>query len=143
MVFNSNDILKILPHRYPFVLIDRVLEMDGDKHIKALKNVSINEAFFQGHFPTEHVMPGVLIVEAMAQTGAVLLLNQEGKKGQIAYFAGIKNCKFRRKVIPGDQLIFEVKLIRSRENYGVASAIATVDGEVACEAEISFMISSN
>lgn len=140
MVYNSNEILKILPHRYPFVLVDRIISIENETKIIGLKNVSVNEAFFQGHFPSEHVMPGVLIVEALAQVGAVLLLSKDENKGKIAYFAGIKNCKFRRKVIPGDQLELTMEMVRSRENYGVGKAVALVNGEVACEAELSFMI---
>lgn len=141
MIYNSNEIQKILPHRYPFVLVDRITEMDVETNtITGIKCVTVNEPFFQGHFPTEHVMPGVLIVEALAQVGAVLLLGKEEHRGKIAYFAGIKNCKFRRKVIPGDQLTLKLELTRSRENFGVAKAMALVNGDVACEAELSFAI---
>lgn len=141
MIYNSNEIQKILPHRYPFVLVDRITEMDVEANtITGIKCVTVNEPFFQGHFPTEHVMPGVLIVEALAQVGAVLLLGKEEHRGKIAYFAGIKNCKFRRKVIPGDQLTLKLELTRSRENFGVAKAMALVNGDVACEAELSFAI---
>lgn len=141
MIYNSNEIQKILPHRYPFVLVDRITEMDVEANtITGIKCVTVNEPFFQGHFPTEHVMPGVLIVEALAQVGAVLLLGKEEHRGKIAYFAGIKNCKFRRKVIPGDQLTLKLELTRSRENFGVAKAMALVNDDVACEAELSFAI---
>lgn len=141
MIYNSNEIQKILPHRYPFVLVDRITEMDVETNtITGIKCVTVNEPFFQGHFPTEHVMPGVLIVEALAQVGAVLLLGKEEHRGKIAYFAGIKNCKFRRKVIPGDQLTLKLELTRSRENFGVAKAMALVNDDVACEAELSFAI---
>lgn len=140
MILNSNEIQNIIPHRYPFVLVDRIIELEDGKRAVGIKNVTVNEYFFQGHFPTEHVMPGVLIVEALAQVGAVLLLKQPVNQGKIAYFAGIKGCKFRRKVIPGDVLRLEIEMVKSRENYGVGKAIAMVDGEIACEAELSFMI---
>lgn len=140
MILNSNEILKIIPHRYPFVLVDRIIELEEGKRAVGIKNVTVNEYFFQGHFPQEHVMPGVLIIEALAQVGAVLSLKQESNQGKTAYFAGIKNCKFRRKVIPGDTLRLEIEWLRSRENFGVGKAIAYVDSDVACEAELSFMI---
>ncbi len=140
MILNSNEIQKIIPHRYPFLLIDRVIELVPGESAIALKNVSVNEQFFTGHFPEEHVMPGVLIVEALAQTGAVTILSTEGFKGKNAYFAGIDKCKFRRKVIPGDTLRLESKVIKRLGNLGVAEAIAYVDGEIACEAIIKFAI---
>lgn len=139
MTLNSNEIQKIIPHRYPFLLIDQATIID-EKNIRGIKNVTVNEPFFQGHFPQEHVMPGVLIVESMAQLGAVLLLNQEEYRGKIAYFAGIKKCKFRRKVVPGDSLSLQVELIKARIGYGLALAKAFVGDELACEAEIAFAI---
>lgn len=141
-MLNSNEIQKIIPHRYPFVLVDRITEIIDDKRIIGLKNISVNESFFQGHFPQEHVMPGVLILEALAQTGAILLLNKPENKGKIAYFAGVDKCKFRRKAIPGDTLTLSMELLKTRANYGVAKGIATVDGEVVCEAELSFFINA-
>lgn len=140
MILNSNQIQEILPHRYPFLLIDRVLEMVPGKSATAIKNVSANEMQFVGHFPTEHVMPGVLVVEALAQTGAVIILSQEENKGKIAYFAGIDKCKFKRKVIPGDTLVLTVEITKQRGPIGYGTAVATVDGEVAVKAELTFAI---
>ncbi len=140
MVLNSNQIQEIIPHRYPFLLIDRVDELEPGISCVAIKNVSANEAYFQGHFPSEHVMPGVLIVEAMAQAGAVIILSVEKNKGKIAYFAGIDKCKFKRKVIPGDVLVIEVKITKQRGPIGFGYATASVDGEVAVVGEIKFAI---
>lgn len=140
MLLNSNQIQEIIPHRYPFMLVDRVIELEEGVRATGIKNVTANEPFFQGHFPSEHVMPGVLIVEALAQVGAIAILKKEENNGKIAYFASINNCKFRRKVIPGDTLTLSIEIIKSRSNFGVGKAIATVDGAVACEAELSFMI---
>jgi 3-hydroxyacyl-[acyl-carrier-protein] dehydratase len=140
MILNSNEIQKIIPHRYPFLLIDRIIDLVPGESAIALKNVSVNEQFFTGHFPEEHVMPGVLIVEALAQTGAVTILSADEFKGKNAYFAGIDKCKFRRKVIPGDTLRLESKVIKRLGSLGVAEGIAYVDGEVACEAIIKFAI---
>ena len=134
-----NEIKEILPHRYPFLLIDKVISMEGNK-IVAIKNVTMNEYFFQGHFPVEPVMPGVLIVEALAQAGAVALLKREEFKGKIAYFGGINNAKFRKKVVPGDILTLEVELTKIRGVAGIGKGIAYVDGKKACEAELTFMI---
>ncbi len=140
MLLNSNQIQEIIPHRYPFMLVDRVIELEEGVKATGIKNVTANEPFFQGHFPSEHVMPGVLIIEALAQVGAIAILKKEENKGKIAYFASINNCKFRRKVIPGDTLTLSIEIVKSRSNFGVGKAIATVDGAVACEAELSFMI---
>jgi len=133
------EIMEIIPHRYPFLLIDKVEYLEDNKII-AIKNVTINEYFFQGHFPIEPVMPGVLIVEALAQTGAVALLKREEFKGKIAYFGGINKAKFRRKVIPGDTLKLEVELTRIRGSAGIGKGIAYVDGKKVCEAELTFMV---
>lgn len=133
------EIMEIIPHRYPFLLIDKVESLEGNK-IVATKNVTMNEYFFQGHFPVEPVMPGVLIVEALAQAGAVALLTREEFKGKIAYFGGINNAKFRKKVVPGDTLTLEVELIKIRGVAGIGKGIAYVDGKKACEAELTFMI---
>lgn len=133
------EIMEILPHRYPFLLIDRVESIEGNKII-AIKNVTMNEYFFQGHFPTEPVMPGVLIVEALAQAGAVVLLSMEEFKGKTAYFGGLDKVKFRKKVVPGDTLKLEVELTKIRGIAGVGKGIAYVDGKKACEAELTFMI---
>ncbi|MBE6054562.1 MAG: 3-hydroxyacyl-ACP dehydratase FabZ [Clostridium sartagoforme] len=133
------EIMEIIPHRYPFLLIDRVDYLEDNK-IVARKNVTMNEYFFQGHFPVEPVMPGVLIVEALAQAGAVALLTREEFKGKIAYFGGINNAKFRRKVVPGDTLRLEVELTKIRGSAGIGKGIAYVDDKKACEAELTFMV---
>ena len=133
------EIMKIIPHRYPFLLIDKVENIEDNK-IVAIKNVSINEYFFQGHFPVEPVMPGVLIIEALAQAGAVALLSKEEFKGKIAYFAGINNAKFRRKVVPGDTLRLEVELTKIRGRAGVGYGISYVDDKKVCEGELTFMV---
>jgi len=140
MELNSNQIQEIIPHRYPFLLIDRVTELVPGISCKAIKNVSANEMQFMGHFPQEHVMPGVLMVEALAQTGAVIILALEENKGKIAYFAGIDNCKFKRKVIPGDTLVLDVEIVKQRGPVGFGKATATVNGEVAVTAELKFAI---
>ena len=137
---NIQQIKEIIPHRYPMLLIDRVEEpIDGEKVI-AKKNVTINEPFFQGHFPHEPVMPGVLIVEAMAQAGAVALLSLEQFRGKTAYFGGIDKAKFRQKVTPGDTLILEVEIIKVKSSAGIGKGIARVDGKKVAEAELTFMI---
>lgn len=136
---NSNDIQKIIPHRYPFLLVDQVLEMD-ETSIKAIKNVSVNEMHFLGHFPEKHVMPGVLITEALAQAGAITLLSKPEFKGKIAYFVGIDKFKFSRQVIPGDTLVLDVKLIKLKSIMGIAEAVATVNGEVCAKGIIKFAI---
>ena len=132
-------IRKILPHRYPFLLIDRIVEHDPGKSITALKCLSANEPFFQGHFPDYPVMPGVLQIEALAQAGAVLALLAPGNEGKAAFLTGVDSFKFRRQVIPGDVLRLEVKVLRMRSGFGKAQGLATVDGEVCAEGEISFL----
>ncbi len=139
MIMNSNDIQKIIPHRYPFLLVDQVLEMD-ETSIKAIKNVSVNEMHFLGHFPEKHVMPGVLITEALAQAGAITLLSKPEFKGKIAYFVGIDKFKFLRQVIPGDTLVLEVNLIKLKSIMGIAEAVASVNGEVCAKGIIKFAI---
>lgn len=139
-MLNSNDIQKIIPHRHPFLLVDRVLEMEVGKSIKAIKNVTASEAHFNGHFKQEHVMPGVLIVEALAQAGAVALLSHDDFKGKTAYFAGIDKCRFKRKVVPGDTLTLEVEITKLKGVIGKGTAIATVNGELAAKAEITFAV---
>ena len=134
-----NEIKEILPHRYPFLLIDKVISMEGNK-IVAIKNVTVNEYYFQGHFPAEAVMPGVLIIEALAQTGAVAILSKNEFKGKIAYFAGIDKAKFRRKVIPGDILRLEVEITKLRGRAGIGYGIAYVDDKKVCEGELTFMV---
>src|SRR5690625_6916403 len=134
------QIKAIIPHRYPFLLVDRVLEMEEGKRVVGLKNVSSNEPYFVGHFPEYPVMPGVLILEALAQTGAIAVLDLEQNKGKIGFLAGVDKCRFKREVKPGDQLRLEVEIIRMRGPIGKGKGIATVNGEVACEAEIMFAI---
>lgn len=140
MELNSNQIQEIIPHRYPFLLIDRVVELEPGHSCTAIKNVSANEMQFMGHFPQEHVMPGVLMVEALAQTGAVIILSLEENKGKIAYFAGIDKCKFKRKVIPGDTLRLEVEIIKQRGPIGYGKAVAYVGDEIAVSAELKFAV---
>ena len=140
MLLNSNQIQEIIPHRYPFLLVDQIIALEEGVSATGIKNVTANEYFFLGHFPQEHVMPGVLIVEALAQVGAIAILKKEENKGKIAYFAAINDCKFRRKVIPGDQLNLSIEIIKSRSNFGVGKAVARVGDVIACEAELSFMI---
>ncbi|MBN2541080.1 MAG: 3-hydroxyacyl-ACP dehydratase FabZ [Bacilli bacterium] len=139
-MLNSNQIQNIIPHRPPFLLIDKIIELEPGHSATAIKNVTVNDYFFNGHFPEEHIMPGVLIVEALAQTGAVTILVLEENKGKLAYFAGIDKCKFKQKVIPGDTLRLEAKVISKKGFLGIAEAKATVDGKVACEAIIKFAI---
>ncbi|MCD6436125.1 MAG: 3-hydroxyacyl-ACP dehydratase FabZ [Clostridiales bacterium] len=139
-MLNSVEIQKIIPHRYPFLLVDKIIEMEVGKKAVGIKNVTINEPFFQGHFPGNPIMPGVLMVEALAQVGAISILSMEEYKGKIAVFTGIDKVKFRRQVIPGDTLKLEVEIIAIRRNIGKGTAIATVDGKVAVKGEIAFAI---
>ena len=138
-MMDIHEILKKLPHRYPFLLVDRVLEVDPGKRIKALKNVTINEPFFAGHFPLRPVMPGVLMLEAMAQTAALLSFAAEGSgpdNKSVIYFAGIDGARFKRPVEPGDQLVMDVSLERSRAGIFKFKGVARVGEEIACEAEL-------
>ncbi|HBU68400.1 3-hydroxyacyl-ACP dehydratase FabZ [Lactobacillus salivarius] len=139
-MLDITEIKRIIPHRYPMLLIDRVEELIPGEKAVARRNVTINEELFNGHFPGNPVMPGVLIVEALAQTGAVALLSLPEFKGKTAYFGGIKSAKFRKVVRPGDSLRLEVTLEKIRNNVGLGKAIATVDGKKACTAELTFMI---
>ncbi|MCR5215084.1 MAG: 3-hydroxyacyl-ACP dehydratase FabZ [Eubacterium sp.] len=140
MELDSNQIREIIPHRFPMQLIDKVTDFVPGEWAEAVKCVSVNEPFFQGHFPDAHVMPGVLIVEALAQTGAVAILSADEFKGKIAFFGGIKNARFRKQVKPGDVLQLRCEIIGRRGPLGFGKAVATVDGKVACSAEISFAI---
>jgi beta-hydroxyacyl-ACP dehydratase FabZ len=133
-----NEIIKILPQRYPFLLVDRILETDGVSYMVGLKNVTINEPFFQGHFPEHPVMPGVLLVESLAQVGVVLLLSgDQSRNSKLVYFSGIDKCRFRHPVIPGDQLRIEVSVLKQRNRYFRMKGQALVDGALAVEAELS------
>ncbi|TRM10736.1 3-hydroxyacyl-ACP dehydratase FabZ [Lentibacillus cibarius] len=135
-----DQIKETIPHRYPFLLVDKVTEMEEGKRVTAVKNVTANEPYFQGHFPDYPVMPGVLIVEALAQTGAIGVLGMEENQGKIGFLAGLDKCRFKRQVKPGDQLQLEVDIVRVKGPVGKGKGVATVDGEVACEAEITFAI---
>jgi 3-hydroxyacyl-[acyl-carrier-protein] dehydratase len=139
-ILDSVAIQRIIPHRFPFLLVDRVVELEAGKRAVGIKNVSIGEPFFQGHFPDYPVMPGVLIVEAIAQVGAIAMLSLDDYKGRIAFFAGIDNVRFKRQVKPGDVLRLEVELGQIRRNIGTGSGTATVNGEIACKGEFMFAI---
>lgn len=133
------EIEAILPHRHPFLLVDRIEELVPGQKAVGSKSVTFNEPWFAGHFPQEPVMPGVLIIEALAQTGAVAILSEEEMKGKIAYFGGIKSARFRKKVVPGDRLRLECEIIKRKGPVGVGAATAYVDGQVAVQAELTFM----
>lgn len=134
------EILQRLPHRYPILLVDRVLELEPGQRVVALKNVSANEPHFQGHFPGLPIMPGVLILEAMAQAGAIAMLSLPENEGKIGLFAGLDKVRFRRQVTPGDQLRLEVQIVQSRGRLGKGEGRAYVDGQLAAEAELTFAI---
>ena len=139
-VLTTKQIMEILPHRHPFLLIDTVEEIEYGKRAVAKKSVTYAEPYFAGHFPEEPVMPGVLIVEALAQTGAVAILGLEENRGKTAYFAGINSAKFKQKVVPGDVLTLETEIIRQKGPIGVGKAVAFVDGKTVCIAELTFAI---
>ncbi|MGE7942704.1 3-hydroxyacyl-ACP dehydratase FabZ [Lysinibacillus xylanilyticus] len=137
-MLDIQQIQEVIRHRYPFLLVDRVLELEEGKRAVAIKNVTINEEFFNGHFPNYPVMPGVLIVEALAQVSAIIMLTKEGNQGRLGLLAGIDNCRFKKQVKPGDQLRLEVEITRLKGAIGKGRGIATVDGEIACETELIF-----
>lgn len=140
-LLSAKEIMEIIPHRQPFMLIDTVEELTPGLRAVAKKCVSYNEPFFQGHFPAEPVMPGVLIIEALAQTGAVAILSLEENKGKTAYFGAIQWAKFKRKVVPGDVLMLETEIIKSKGSIGIGRATATVEGKIAVQAELTFAVS--
>ncbi len=142
-MLDSVEIQKIIPHRYPFLLVDRVLELEAGVRAVGIKNVTVNEPFFQGHFPSNPIMPGVLIVEALAQVGAVALMSLEENKGKLAVFAGIDEVRFKKQVIPGDTLKMEVTIESFRRGIGKGVATAYVDGKVACKGKLMFGIVDN
>ncbi len=139
-MLDVEQIRDVLPHSNPFLLVDRILELVPEKRARGYKNVTINEEFFEGHFPGHAVMPGVLVCEAMAQVGGVLLLSMTGNQGKLAYFGGMDKVRFRKPVIPGDTLMTDVELIASRGNIGKVKAVARVDNEVAAEGEFIFAL---
>jgi beta-hydroxyacyl-ACP dehydratase FabZ len=141
VVYEVTEIMKILPNRYPFLLVDRILEFEPGRRVVGLKNVTINEPFFQGHFPGAPVMPGVLIIEAMAQVGAVLIYHDlPDRDRKLVYFTGIENAKFRRPVLPGDQLRLEMEELNRRSNFGKMQGRATVEGKLVAEAVALFAV---
>lgn len=140
MVMDINQIQATLQHRYPFLLVDRILELEPGKRAVGVKNVTVNEDFFNGHFPGNPVMPGVLTVEAMAQVGGILLLCTTGNEGKLAFFAGIDKMRFRRPIMPGDQLVTEVVLLKVKGDIGRVSVVGRVDGQVVAEGEYLFVM---
>ena len=140
MELNSDQIAQLLPHRYPFALVDRILDCEPGQWAKGIKCVSVNEQIFCGHFPQEHVMPGVLLIEAMAQVGAVAILSLPEYAGKTAYFGGIKNARFRKQVTPGDVLTLHCELVEQHGPVGVGKASAWVDGKCAATAELTFVL---
>lgn len=139
-MLNSVEIQKIIPHRYPFLLVDKIIEMEPGKKAVGIKNVTVNEPFFQGHFPGNPIMPGVLQVEALAQVGAVAVLSMEEYKDKLALFTGMDNVKFREQVVPGDTLRMEVEMVSLRRGIGKGEAVAYVGDKVACKAVIKFAL---
>lgn len=139
-VYTAKDILEIIPHRHPFMLIDTIEELEPGVRALGKKCVSFNEPYFAGHFPGNPVMPGVLIIEALAQTGAVALLGQPEWKGKTAYFVGIDGAKFKQKVVPGDVLMLETKIVKIKGPIGIGEAVASVDGKMVAKAQLTFAI---
>ena len=140
MELNIEQIQEIIPHRPPFLLVDKITDYVPGEWAKGIKAVTVNEPFFVGHFPQYRVMPGVLIIEALAQVGSVAMLSVEGYKGKTGYFGGINNCKFKQMVRPGDKLRLECEIIKQKGPVGIGKATATVDGKLAASAELTFMI---
>ena len=140
MQYDSNEIAQILPHRYPFALVDRITDGEPGQWARGIKCVTVNEPFFQGHFPGKHVMPGVLLIEAMAQVGGVAILSLPENQGKLAFLGRVKDARFRRQVVPGDVVEMECRLTKRRGPIGVGECRATVNGEVAATAEITFAI---
>jgi 3-hydroxyacyl-[acyl-carrier-protein] dehydratase len=138
-MMSVNEIMKVIPHRYPFLLVDRIIELEPGVSATGIKNVTINEPFFQGHFPDQPIMPGVLIIEAMAQVAGVMAFHS-GMEGKAVYFMSIDNVKFRRPVVPGDQVKLEIKALKHRGNVWKFSGAATVDGKLVSEAEFTAMV---
>src|SRR3989338_61146 len=139
-IMDVHEIMQYLPHRYPFLLIDKVIKIELEKSLVALKNVTINESFFQGHFPNRPIMPGVLIIEALAQVGGVLMLSRGENMGKLAYFVSINNARFRKTVVPGDQLRLEIEVLKTKPKIGVVKGVAKVDSEEVCSAEFMFAL---
>lgn len=140
MRYDSNQIAEILPHRYPFALVDRIVDGEPGQWARGVKCVTVNEPFFQGHFPGKHVMPGVLLIEAMAQVGAVAALALPENRGKLAFLGRVRDARFKRQVIPGDVVELECRLVRQRGSVGVGECAARVDGEIAASAELTFAI---
>lgn len=140
MQYNSNQIAEILPHRYPFALVDKIVDGEEGKWAKGIKCVTVNEPFFQGHFPQYHVMPGVLILEALAQVAGIAVLSMEENRGKLGFFGGVKNARFRRQVVPGDVLELECTITKQKGPVAVAEAVAKVDGQVAVTAELTLAL---
>lgn len=140
MELNSNQIQEIIPHRYPFLLVDKIIQCVPGQKAVGIKCVTTNEMYFMGHFPKKHVMPGVLILEALAQTGAVAILSEEENKGKIALFGGVKQARFRRQVVPGDVLTLSCEIITRKGPIGIGKAVALLEGKPAVTAELTFAI---
>lgn len=142
MALSIREISELLPHRYPFLLLDRVLELVPGEFCKAIKNVTVNEPFFPGHFPGQPTMPGVLILESLAQTGAIILLSMEGHEDNLVFLAGAEKVRFKKPVVPGDQLVNEVRLLWHRRGFGRIECKSLVDGEVVAEAELRYAVTA-
>ncbi len=140
MELNIDQIEALLPHRYPFALVDRITDYESGQWARGIKCVSVNEQFFCGHFPQEHIMPGVLILEAMAQVGAIAILSLPENKGKIALFGGVKNARFKQPVLPGDVLELSCELVEQQGPIGFGKAVAKVDGKIAARCELTFVI---